>query len=620
METKDLNKNISDILKSRYVVPLYQRNYAWGQEEISQLLQDVYENFTKDSKSNYYIGSLVVLERKNGDFEVIDGQQRLTTITLIGKVLKNNDIKVASLCYDSRPEVENFFNALYRYQSMEGITYHSRTSHLYEALGYIKNAQLNPDSEIEKSIANLSEQELSDFRDYFFDKVILVRVEIPEDTDVAKYFEIMNNRGEQLKKHEVLKAKLLSKIGVDQEQQDVFALIWDTCSQMDVQIQKLFSLEQRKQFFGDDFNSFQFDSEEMEYSEVEADGSKENTIGFILSQRTDEKSNKGAGKIGEDVEDEAEDSSIIDFPNFLMHVLKLENNKKYLKKTGKDIPLNEKYLLEVYQVLENEIKPMYFAECLLFYRTVFDRFVIKATTKEDSEDNYEWTLRKPNRYYYEAKKHYKFNYLNTFNDQDRLIKSMSMLQVTFRTRIYKNWLQDLLSWFTSYKDLKMSSDHLQKKIDTWMLDYYNQHERLNGIGKTKLYSDGTNTPHFLFNFIDYLYYLDNPRKYSSLSFKYRNSVEHHRPQSRPREVGNDVINCLGNLCLVSKGHNSKMNNEEPNGKAVTYYDEHLTPKRKVMYDLTNKSTTETKWAEEEILAHYDSVVDLLGKKEYLLQV
>ena len=80
----NLGKSIKEIFNARnkYIIPLYQRNYAWGKEQIEALIQDIYEAYEKDKNSNYYIGSLVVLRRHNGDYEVIDGQQRLTTCVI----------------------------------------------------------------------------------------------------------------------------------------------------------------------------------------------------------------------------------------------------------------------------------------------------------------------------------------------------------------------------------------------------------------------------------------------------------------------------------------------------------------------------------------------------------
>lgn len=112
---QSLNKTIAQIWENKYVVPLYQRNFAWTEEQIGQLLQDIYDNAPKsdnDDCGNYYLGSLVVLERKDGVWEVIDGQQRLTCLHLICKYL--DVLNKPCLTYDSRPEVERFFADLFK--------------------------------------------------------------------------------------------------------------------------------------------------------------------------------------------------------------------------------------------------------------------------------------------------------------------------------------------------------------------------------------------------------------------------------------------------------------------------------------------------------------------------
>ena len=67
--SENLEKSIAEIFdaNSRYVIPLYQRNYAWGEDQIEALFQDIYEAWNSNPKGNYYIGSLVVLKRRNGD-------------------------------------------------------------------------------------------------------------------------------------------------------------------------------------------------------------------------------------------------------------------------------------------------------------------------------------------------------------------------------------------------------------------------------------------------------------------------------------------------------------------------------------------------------------------------
>ena len=62
-----------------YVIPLYQRAYAWTDEQIKQLIEDVIDI---DNDKNYYIGTLIV-HKNNNQYEVVDGQQRLTTLYLL---------------------------------------------------------------------------------------------------------------------------------------------------------------------------------------------------------------------------------------------------------------------------------------------------------------------------------------------------------------------------------------------------------------------------------------------------------------------------------------------------------------------------------------------------------
>jgi uncharacterized protein with ParB-like and HNH nuclease domain len=69
-----------------YMIPVYQRNYAWEEDEITALIKDVFDSY-KNAKETYYIGTLVTYKRGENVYEVIDGQQRLTTIYIILKVL-----------------------------------------------------------------------------------------------------------------------------------------------------------------------------------------------------------------------------------------------------------------------------------------------------------------------------------------------------------------------------------------------------------------------------------------------------------------------------------------------------------------------------------------------------
>ena len=610
MEVKELNKSIREIFQSNYVVPLYQRNYAWTDNEIHQLIRDIYGNYKKDPKGFYFIGTLVVLKRKNGDFEVIDGQQRLTTLSLIAKKL-DVALHTSKLQYDSRPEVESFLSTYYQRGEVATTTSNHLVSHFNEAIEAIETVDL----EIEplKSlyfIDFLKDKSIHKFKDYFFNQVQLVKVEIPSDTDVAHYFEVMNNRGEQLEEHEIVKARLLEKIQKYKNGSIQFSKIWDACSQMNEPIQRLFNVIDRESFFGNDYNSYQFESDE-----TTGTGDNDNfsvSIDDILSGKSivlDDEDKE------EDTEKEETFESIIDFPNFLMHVLKLYfSDDKDL-----DVPLNGDELLKWFEKLKDRIEPLEFIDWLLYYRTVFDRFIVTVVEDEKSEDYSKWVLRKPERYFYKKKSANRLIYKNSFEQcQEPIIKCLSMLQVTFRTKKYKNYLQDILSWFGGPADLEIEAKDFLTELNGLVLKTYSDNRNFDGLVDEPTYNEGTNTPHFLFNFIDYLYWTENQNNFN-FEFKYRNSVEHHLPQSYRDKNNEDVLDCLGNLCLVSKSGNSKMNNESPKGKADVngkYFKANLPAKQLTMYKITN---AENQWGKTEILDHYDDILDLLDRQREILK-
>ena len=622
METKNLNKSLKEIFQCKYIIPLYQRNYAWGAEEINLLLQDIYENYKKSNGTqNYFIGSLVVLKRKDGLFEVIDGQQRLTTLSILLKIL--DLVTEPKLFYESRPEVEAFFDSFYRDKKTDDVTFDYKVSHLVNAVDLINETVLNPEEKDAKLILEIdSWTDKDEFVKFVRDHVILVRVEIPQDTDVAAYFEIMNNRGEQLQKHEILKSYLMDSLkdtygNYLKEAQDEFSLIWDACAQMDSHIQKNFKAEDRRKYFGDDYkstNSINLPQKKQvknEDGQSVIDNSAKSTFSIDQALNKDVNDNKDINI--DDIDDGGTDRSIIDFSNFLMHIFKLKYKTYTCKENEIEIPLNEKDLIAVYNGVESRVDAWDFINDLLYYRTVFDRYVVKATDEDSDEDKYKWTLQSAYKYTYEQKGTTSLKFETTFKtNQERLIKAISLLQVTFRNRKYKNWLQDVLCFFTNRTQFRISDCDYLKFIDEWIIKFFE-----NNITES-MYDNGVKTPHFMFNFIDYLLWVQNQSKFS-FKFTYRNSVEHHLPQSYKNEINGNLLDNLGNLCLVSKSSNSKMNNEHPVGKAKVdgkYYKEgKLPPKQKLMYDITNSKSL---WGNDEIINHRNAIDTLINNKEEIL--
>ena len=626
-----LNKTIAQIWEDKYVVPLYQRNFAWTEEQIGQLLQDIYDNAPKlenDKCGNYYLGSLVVLERRDGTWEVIDGQQRLTALHLICKYL--NILNAPCLTYDSRPEVEKFFEDMFKKSWNDFIEEYnkidnSKINHLKDAIGIVENFKIRTgkgDKSITLKEMTLDQRNL--LAKYISSKIILVRIPLPQDTDVASYFEIMNNRGEQLQSHEIVKAMLMQ--GLEDNERNIFATIWDGCSQMNLPIQQTLSHYRAMGLFGNNFDSLNFNclgAIESELSNIR----NERPIEDILNDNFND-TNRASDESRE--EPDVKYRAIIDFPNFLMHAFRLYKSKVY-PSDGTEIPLNADSMPteKPYYITDS----MDFIKFLLKIRTIFDRYVIKMQGDDDEDENLKWRLLRPYKYDYNGRQILKLkNTFSGYDDNDnedekysknsRVIKQQSMLQVTFRQRKYKRWLYDLLCWLYENYDIieSVSEKELSNYLDTWIVRYYNN---LTDEWKTKkdIMCAGTDTPHFLLNFIDYLYWLSSQQEKSTIryakhirefQFKYNNSVEHHLPQSY-QNVCKDNIDKIGNLCLISKRKNSSLNDKGPTEKAKI--EPGLQPNRCVMYQITHDYG---KWGDTEIEAHQSDIKELLDQIPLLM--
>ncbi|MFQ5715473.1 MAG: DUF262 domain-containing protein [Nitrospinales bacterium] len=79
-----------------FAVPEYQRSYVWDEDRVNELLEDLLFAFENNSESEYFLGSLVLREFeddsagvKHRAFDVLDGQQRLTTLLLLFAVIRD---------------------------------------------------------------------------------------------------------------------------------------------------------------------------------------------------------------------------------------------------------------------------------------------------------------------------------------------------------------------------------------------------------------------------------------------------------------------------------------------------------------------------------------------------
>lgn len=590
----------------QYVIPIYQRNYDWGERETLQLLEDISDYAQKNSNQKYYIGSAVVFVRNvNGTtyFEMIDGQQRLTTLTILASLLKHEGkadwFKQPNLSYEHRKEADEALRRLQEGMQSE----HPAARNIVNVYALLKK-HLIP-------VLEAKGLDKAKFADYLFNQVKILRIPLPHDTQLNHYFEIMNTRGEQLEKHEVLKATLMSKL--QPEEHPLFHRIWEACADMNSYVQMKFSVENRTILFGEKWKELQFDQFDSlrEALFKQKDGeqkSKENSAPLTLN-RLFEDAKKGSiygqSEVGSEGTGEQERfGSIINFPNFLLQVLKVcyHRSEFYQEKIDEQIRLDDKDLIPIFetvlQSLANEEKQAKFVKFfiikLLFLRTQYDRYVIK---REEHNGTESWSLKTIQKY-----DKNKVDYVNTFSDEGGDAKAVQLLEAMFHvsapTQIYKHWLNALLYALALFhapeirKEPISASDlrgELYNLARSFMLDVYLAKEKttfedivyhqkgkpahdLNNIDWGRI-DQGCSVHNFIFNFYDFITWQNDPQKYPKFDFSYRTSVEHFYPQKPMKGypvLNDDVLHSFGNLCLISSSMNSKFSNNMPKAKLANF--------------------------------------------------
>lgn len=232
--------DLRDALNSQhYKIDYYQRNYEWGEKEAQDLIEDLIvkfkESYNKDhavkevlNYKQYFLGSFVLSVKKNDNY-IIDGQQRLTTLSLVFLCLfkKSQELNIENI-----KDSEN-----YVYSRVLGEKhYNINVENRLPIMDYILNDYPNSDSDlyasnkifinykiIEKTLDH-DKRFLEMFYYWLTHRVAMVKIETSNDNEAYTIFEAMNDRGKTLSKLELIKGYLLSL--VDEEHRPKCVNIW----------------------------------------------------------------------------------------------------------------------------------------------------------------------------------------------------------------------------------------------------------------------------------------------------------------------------------------------------------------------------------------------------------
>lgn len=424
-----------------FKIPIYQRLYVWGKNQIHSLLFDIVSNFRQESEKDraFYLGNVIVKEDEHDEktvYELIDGQQRFTTLWLLSIYLerglkayafpeinaqtrdKNTPLRIE---FDIREQVTEFM--------LEIINHYSDNSNTLELdldLMVQKNPEkgfdtgtLEPLADAFKEIKTFFNNHIEEhfdrerFSNYILNHVQMVKTIVPKTADLNKLFEVLNNRGTQLEHHQILKARMLELcnkgIGALEYGTEHYAILWDSCSGMNEFIEKGFQdasgnrLTQMNSYEKETggyeiyrdaqkvIHDIQLLDRKNSDKNVFGDGGKNLTE--VLENISQESTQQARAADGNLDERSQEVKSIVNFPMLLQHALRI-----YRKQRGKEdierildkelIHTFDKYFFDDLEELndkEQAREATAFIELLWEIRFAFDEFVVKWIKDEGTD-------------------------------------------------------------------------------------------------------------------------------------------------------------------------------------------------------------------------------------------
>ena len=246
-EKKDINSIFSDFW---FLIPEYQRSYVWNDDNINDLLDDLWFTWQNKSDNEYFLGSLVLKRTRESaftEFEVLDGQQRLTTLFILMAVIRDltTDRQLKDTCgervhqeeneyrsipervrivYKIRDDVEGFIN---KFILEGGGTENPEIKEMFE----IKNVSISHMAKAIETIHNffkdVTDSELEGFAKFLGLNAVFIYVSTESMEDAFRMFTILNNRGLPLSNTDILKSINIGAVG-DDKAMELYAKEWES--------------------------------------------------------------------------------------------------------------------------------------------------------------------------------------------------------------------------------------------------------------------------------------------------------------------------------------------------------------------------------------------------------
>lgn len=223
-----------------YIIPHYQRPYAWGVDEVSELFDDLYDFFRTEKDEGYFLGSIVLIkEEGTPQAQVIDGQQRLTTLTiLLAALTSRTEGDDRATLYKYILEPGNKYEGL---APKPRLALRERDREFFaqyvQSLEFDKLLSINPQALENEARQNIranskllleriesrfaeDEEALQAFVGFLLQRCFLVAVSTPSQQSAFRVFSVMNSRGLDLQPTDIIKADIIGPVTSPKEYQN----------------------------------------------------------------------------------------------------------------------------------------------------------------------------------------------------------------------------------------------------------------------------------------------------------------------------------------------------------------------------------------------------------------
>ncbi len=566
-----------------FSIPLYQRLFSWGEEQVKGLLYDLKNHFDPDLDNGtpYYLGMLSCIKSGN-HYDLIDGQQRFTVMILLAIVLRNYYEKWNGfldggkrLRFMSRTKDNEYLTAVINRQ-VEILDPNRKMEDGKKIIFDFMVSQFSSD-EMRESFAKSAYTRMS----FFFSELPLSYASNP--ASLNKYFEAMNAGGKGLEQHEILKVKLMQ----GEENKVHLTQIWNAVCDLNRPVIKRNEKDLEEGYRSKYMQAIELCrnhrfNDAFELCESSYDTEDNNEIGDIEAKQQDFR--QSFIETGE--------RSFITFPEFLMMVIDI-----YLNLSG-SYSFYRKELLKIYESHPIPDKQDFYNQ-LLFYRLLLDYYIVY---KEGDENTNKYDIVFKEGASAEALKQY----------QSMLYVSQSPFYNWLKPvleRLHNETVRDtdeLLLWI---KEIDNSLHPLPRDVNEmtydngidrywfWRLDYY-LWERKEDYFKTE----------------------EEKQIVEEYVFRANRSIEHLHPQHQENNDiwGYDDIHSFGNLAMISQSFNSQQSDDPVTVKFARIKDQthnHTLQSIKMYLMYLDAEKSPLGWKVDIKNKHQDKMYDLL-KKSY----